>query len=884
MIGTTLGPYRILDKLGEGGMGEVYRARDTRLDRDVAVKVLPSHLSADAEALARFEREAKAIAALSHPNIMAIHDVGTAAGVAYVVTELLEGESLRERLAGRSLASKKIIQIASDIAQGLAAAHDKGLVHRDLKPENVFLTADGHVKILDFGLAKQVIGRDGGSQTSRAAADAATALVTEAGMVMGTVGYMAPEQVRGQPADPRSDIFAFGCVLYEMAAGRRAFARDTAAETMTAILREEPEELSVEPGRLSPAFLEIVRHCLEKRPEERFQSARDLGFALQSLGGAATTSGRMAVREEPGPRRATWLWVTAALLAVGAVAFVAGRGTAGGSGEQAAIIAFEQITDAPGVETMPTVSPDGQTIVYVVQAGGSSDIYALRTGSRRPTLLTPNSPEPDLAPAFSPDGGRIAFASGRDGGGIFLMSPTGESVRRLSDVGHDPAWSPDGRELVVANASFAYPTDRATRDAGLTIIDVESGAKRPLATSLDAMQPSWSPDGRRIAFWGLRGGSGQRDIWTIAADGSDADAGGRAVTDDAALDWSPVWSPDGQYLYFASNRGGTMNLWRVPIEQSSGEVLGEPQPMTTPALWSGQFSITRDGSAIVYASLDWRSTLMRAPFDPVRGELAGPPVILRRSTRPIRDHALSPDRQWVAVTETGAQEDLFLLRVDGSEYRRLTDDVARDRAPVWAPDGQRIAFYSDRGGTYQLWTVRPDGSDFVQLTDLPRSTNFPTWSPDGTRLAITFLGNEWAIASANRTMATELDVRTAPPGGFWAMAWSPDGRLIAGGLGSGGGASSPGVYDLSTREYTTLAGFSTVFIVPAWIDNDRMVLRDESGIFFQDLRGTRRLLIDVGGYSTGRSLGLSRDSTWITYTETGTEGDIWVARLKAADR
>ncbi|HSG00891.1 MAG TPA: protein kinase, partial [Vicinamibacterales bacterium] len=835
MIGTALGPYRVLEKLGEGGMGEVYRARDTRLDRDVAVKVLPPHLSTDPEALARFEREAKSIAALSHPNILAIHDVGTADGVAYVVTELLEGESLRERLAGGALPPKKIIQIASDIAQGLAAAHGKGLVHRDLKPENVFLSQDGHVKILDFGLAKQVTGRGDASQASKTASDAATALVTEAGMVMGTVGYMAPEQVKGQPADPRSDIFALGCVLYEMAAGQKAFSRETAAETMTAILREEPDDLAIDSGRLSPAFLEIVRHCLEKRPEERFQSARDLAFALQAVGGSAITSGRMAVRDEAGPRRAPRWMVPAALLAVGIVAFIVGRGTAGGPAEQGAITAFEQVTDAPGVETMPTVSPDGQTIVYVVEAGGSSDIYALRTGSRRPTLLTPNSPGPDLTPAFSPDGERIAFASGRDGGGIFLMSATGESVRRVSDVGNDPAWSPDGRELVVANAAFAYPTDRAESNVGLTIIDVESGAKRPLAVSLDAVQPSWSPDGRRIAFWGLRGRSGQRDIWTIAADGSDANAGGRSVTDDPALDWSPVWSPDGRYLYFASNRGGTMNLWRVPIDQSSGEVLGEAQPMTTPALWSGQFSITRDGSAIVYASLNWRSTLMRAPFDPVRGELTGPPVILRRGTRPIRDHELSPDGQWVAITEAGAQEDLFLLRVDGSEYRRLTDDEARDRAPVWSPDGQRIAFYSDRGGTYQLWTARPDGSDFVQLIDLARSTNFPSWSPDGTRLAVTFLGAEWGIASADQKMAPELDVRTAPPGkAFWALAWSPDGRLIAGGLGSGEG-TSPAVYDLTTREYTTLAGLSTQFVVPAWIDNDRLIVRDESGIYFQDL-------------------------------------------------
>jgi Tol biopolymer transport system component len=863
-------------------MGEVYRARDTRLDRDVAVKVLPSHLSGDPEALARFEREAKAIAALSHPNILAIHDVGSADSVAYVVTELLEGESLRERLADGPLPSRKVLQIATDIAQGLAAAHDKGIVHRDLKPENVFLTTDGRVKILDFGLAKHMVER--GTSSSATTSDAATALVTEAGMVMGTVGYMAPEQVRGQPADPRSDIFALGCVLYEMVAGRKAFSRETPAETMTAILREEPDEFAAASGSLPPAFRETVGHCLEKRPEERFQSARDLAFALQSLAGSATTSGRVAVRDVADPRRASWWRIPAALLAVGVVAFIAGRGTTSRLVAPAAIIAFEQMTDAPGVETMPTVSPDGQTIVYVVQAGGSADIYALRTGSRRPTLLTPNSPEPDLAPAFSPDGDRIAFRSERDGGGIFLMSAAGESVRRLSDTGNDPAWSPDGRELVVANRGFTYPTDRGSRNGGLTVIDVESGATRLLSASLDAMQPSWSPNGRRIAFWGLRGESGQRDLWTIAADGSDADAEGREVTDDAALDWSPVWSPDGAFLYFCSNRGGTMNLWRVPIDQSSGEVLGEAEPMTTPALWSGQFSLTADGSAIVYASLDWRSTLLRVPFDPVRGELAGPPVILRRSTRPIRDHELSPDGQWVALTETGGQEDLFLFRVDGSEYRRLTDDTARDRAPVWSPDGGRIVFYSDRGGSYQTWSVRPDGSDFVQITNLPKSSNFPTWSPDGARLSLSFLGSEWAFVDATQTMATEVEVMTTPGGGtFWPLSWSPDGRRIAGGMALAPTGNSPGVYDLGTREYTPLAGGpDSQWVTPVWIDNERLIVRNSEGIFFQDLRGSRRLLISVGGYFVGRSVGLSKDRRWITYIETGTEGDIWVARLKPA--
>ena len=291
--GTSLGQYEVIAPLGAGGMGEVYRARHKTLDREVAIKVLPAHLAADPTALARFEREAKAVAALSHPNILAIHDfgqhasTGSAQPIAYAVMELLQGETLRERLGGGALPLRKVLQIGADIADGLAAAHDKGIVHRDLKPENIFVTADGRVKILDFGLARQI---EPGASVERETSDGRTVLgKTEPGMVMGTVGYMSPEQVGGRIADHRSDIFSLGCVLYEMAAGQRAFRRETAAETMTAILREDPPELPRDTGVRPAAFESTVRHCLEKRPDERFQSARDLAFALRSLLGSSSS-------------------------------------------------------------------------------------------------------------------------------------------------------------------------------------------------------------------------------------------------------------------------------------------------------------------------------------------------------------------------------------------------------------------------------------------------------------------------------------------------------------------------------------------------------------------------------------------------------------------
>jgi Tol biopolymer transport system component len=885
--GTRLGSYEILSPIGSGGMGQVYRARDARLDRDVAIKVLPAHLTGDPEYRARFEREAKAIAALSHPNILAIHDVGVQDGTTYAVMELLEGETLRQRLIAtgpHGLPLRKAVEAAIQIAHGLAAAHDKSIVHRDLKPENVFVVADGRIKILDFGLARQ-IAPTGAGDTSNSPTELRA---TDPGSVMGTVGYMSPEQVKGQTVDHRSDIFSLGCVLFEMATGHQAFHRDTAAETMTAILREDLPTLA--PGHAAlPANLEqVVRHCLEKRPDERFQSARDLAFALQSATTSAMSSGASAV---PAAARsaARGRWVVPAIGALGitAAAFGLGRlstGRSAAGSTPSPIASFQQISDGPGVETSPTISPDGKNVVYVSDASGNHDLYLLRVGGRNPVLLTGDSPGNDWQPAFSPNGERIAFRSDRDGGGIFLMEPTGESVRRLTNFGYNPSWSPDGREMALSSNAFTYPTDRGGTNRGLAVVDVATGKRRDIARTTDAMQPSWSPHGQRIAFWGLRSGSGQRDLWTIAADGSETDA--LTVTDDAALDWSPTWSPDGRYLYFSSARGGTMNLWRVPIDESSGRTLGAPEPMTTPSIYSGGLGFSRDGTKLVFASLDWRSTLFKVGLDMVRGLTTGSPMPILKSRRPIRDHELSPDGQWVAFMESGGQqEDLFVAKTDGTQYRRLTDDIARDRGPAWSPDGTRIAFYSDRSGTYHLWTIRPDGSGLEQIADVP-GANFPVWSPDGRRLAFSGVTAKgfYIVESTARPGATVTpEPSIGPDETFWPFSWSADGSRLAGvTLNSSGVFRDVVIYVISDHKYTRVPNLpGSDWLLPVQLpDSRRLIVREDRGITIVDIAtGANRLLVPVRGYATGRSVGVSRDSKWITFTETGTEGDIWLATI-----
>lgn len=887
--GAKLGAYEILSSIGAGGMGEVYRARDARLARDVAIKVLPSDLATDPVARARFEREARAVAALSHPNILAIHDFGVQGNMAYAVLELLVGETLRQRLTRAPIPLRKTVEMAAQIARALSAAHEHGIAHRDLKPENVFICTDGHVKILDFGLARSI---EAEPADDIAASDSDTMLRgTDPGTVLGTVGYMSPEQVRGLRADQRSDIFAFGCVLFEMLTGRRAFQGDTAAETMTAILREEPIDLARASAPL-PATLEpLVRHCLEKRPEDRFQSARDLAFVLQAQLPSSSSGSLAPVTSKPRGRRSFSPALGAgAIMAVGALAFAIGRYAApAGPGARAPqFMSFQQVTDIPGVETWPTLSPDGKSIVYSSDTAGTSKLYLIRVGSRTPVLLTGDSTEADHEPAWSPDGERIAFRSERDGGGIFVMASTGESVRRLADVGYSPSWSPDGSEIVVTASQFISPTDRSSTARGVWAIDTKSGRRRDIAPSHEGLQPRWSPQGWRIAAWGLRGGSGQRDIWTFAADGSDAAQGGVAVTDDAALDWSPAWSADGTHLYFASDRGGAMTLWRVGIDERSGRVTSEPEPMTVPSAWSGGFSLSRDGSTMAFASLDWRSTLLRVELDARREAIVGQPVPILKSTRPIRDHEMSPDGQWIAFMETGAQEDLFIARTDGSQYRRLTDDTYRDRAPTWSRDGKQLVFYSDRSGTYELWRIRPDGSGLEQVTAFGGGVNFATWSPDNSRLAFSGVNSDgWHLIPGD-ARALPLDApqpRVDADLDFWPFSWSPDGSRIAGPIRHRDGMlESIAIYTLGSKSFRRVPGYraQSIWAVPAWLsDGKRLVIRDDNGLSIVDAdTGASHRLLPLRGYMVGRSMGVSRDDRWITYTETGTEGDIWLATLK----
>ena len=401
--GSKLGPYEILGQIGTGGMGEVWRAKDPRLGRDVAIKVLPASFSQDADRLRRFEQEARAAGVLNHPNITAVYDIGTHEGAPYVVQELLEGETLRQELAGGSLSPRKAIEHAIQIAHGLAAAHEKGIVHRDLKPENVFATNDGRVKILDFGLAKLTLPETGVALLTEIPTATAG---TEPGIVLGTVGYMSPEQVRGQPADTRSDIFTFGAILYEMLSGKRAFRGDSAADTMSAILREDPPDLSLTNQNISPGLERILRHCLEKRPEQRFQSARDLAFDLESLSGlSAPRLGPSALKAR---RRLSTPAALAALIAALAIGMLAGWSI--WKTKSPSLPIYRVLTFRRGPVWSARFAPDGQTIVY----GASWD------GNRKVELFSVRAESPESLRLALPEG---TIASISRGGEMLLLNP-----------------------------------------------------------------------------------------------------------------------------------------------------------------------------------------------------------------------------------------------------------------------------------------------------------------------------------------------------------------------------------------------------------------------------------------------------------------------------
>ncbi len=676
--GFKLGPYEIIGLLGAGGMGEVYRARDSRLGREVALKILPESFAREPERLRRFEQEARAVAALNHPNILAIHDIGESP-TPYLVSELLEGESLRGLLDRGVPPTRKAIDYGVQIAHGLAAAHEKGIVHRDLKPENIFLTKDGRIKILDFGLAKLAP-----RQNEEAVEVTLTSSHTAAGVVMGTASYMAPEQVRGEPVDARADIFAFGAMLYEMLSGVQAFKRDTAVETMTAILKEDPPELSERAPLVSPALDRIVRRCLEKNPEQRFQSARDLSFALSAFSGteASTTARTKALKTGSTPKLA-WLYVAMALIAVAAVTWFVARRPAPVARMQFAIpeperTAASQMALTRDGSMLAFVSPDPETglpMVYV-QHIGSAELKML-VGTQNASF-----------PFWSPDNSFLAFFAN---GKLMKIPAAGGSPQVLASAlwGRGGSWGSQNVIVYAPDSSSSIWRINSDGSGGAPLISPQEWRLHLEQASLDQSDrwPVFLPDGKRFLYWAGNFSNAKEDTFSGIYQSSLDDPKKRTLVQFCRCSVGY----DSQNLYYAD---GQRQLVRVGFDPSSGKVSGSPVVIANavgfqPSTYYTAMTAAANGTVVysngVGAALSVLSWMDRSGKE--LGQIGEPGV--------LANPALSPDGGRVAVDIAdlkASNVDIWLESTHGGGNTRFTFDPAEEVAGVWSRDASKIAY------------------------------------------------------------------------------------------------------------------------------------------------------------------------------------------------
>jgi len=865
--------YRVERELGAGGMATVYLAHDVRHDRDVAIKVLHPDLGA-ALGGERFLSEIRTTARLQHPHILPLLDSGEADGLLYYVMPYVKGETLRERLTReRQLALDDALRITREVADALGEAHSHGIVHRDIKPENILLHG-GHALVADFGIALAVQSAGGHR-------------ITQTGLSLGTPQYMSPEQAMGERTiDARSDIYSLGAVTYEMLVGDPPFTGSTVQAIVAKVLTERPTAPTALRDTIPPSVERAVLRALSKLPADRFATAEKFSEALAvtdaALASAATGPRTGAASaERPRRSRATDVAVLAAVafLAAAVAWSLARRGTTGA----ATWSSYTQLTDASGVETSPSLSPDAQYFAYASDTRGSFDIYSQRVGGRTPVLVAGDSTVDEMWPAYSPDGKSIAYAV--RGAGIYVVGATGESPRRLTSFGSNPAWSPDGRRIVFSSeeARSAY---NVNSKGLLWIVDAAGGEPRRIATgSVEGLyQPAWSPSGNRIAFWSATGG--RRDLETVRLDGSDR----AKVTDDADVDFAPAWAPDGKSLYFASDRGGTMGLWRIAVDESTGRATGRPEPIASGVDVAMDLpQPSRDGSALLFRSKVESVNPASIAFDRATGRI-GAVTLLQHRTGSLVPTDVSPDGRWIALAnELERQQDIFIMHPDGTGLTRLTDDVARDWMPRFTPDGQSVTFYSNLSGKYDAYSIRLDGSGRTQLTDIPPGAVFSMFAPDGKRLLSTLipLGAVIGTAPWPVTPKTARPLVTRVPGGdIGPSFWSRTGRWISGYvLDSTGEVSGLGVIETATWRASRLNddGYS---YNSAWLPGDRelvyvtkkgsLVMQNVESRERRPLTGTLPYPPDLNG-----SLTVSPDGKTLYYGASQTASNIWLVRRSA---
>jgi eukaryotic-like serine/threonine-protein kinase len=739
--GTRFGVYEIVEAIGEGGMGVVYRARDLRLNRDVAIKLLPERSSSDPEAIARLRLEAQTASALNHPHILTIYDVGETEDVPprrFIAMEYIVGETLRARIARPAQQGQRdvgeTVELLVQIAEGLAKAHEADIVHRDLKPDNIMITADGYAKILDFGLAKLVdVGRPDSDATTQIAPS------TKPGVLVGTPNYMSPEQLVGAELDRRSDIFAFGAVAYEALSGRRAFGSMVLAELVYQITAVDPPALRSIDERIPSELQRVVVRCLAKKPAARYASMRDVAAELKRARDRMRESARRFPR-------------------------------------------LVQVTSARAIEQFPALSPDGRQLVFSREIGRVRKLILSEPAESSERQLTRGAFD-DIQAAWSPDGRSLLFVRAAEagklveasdvfgryvGGNLWLLDPESGKETRLIDEAFNPDWSPDGTRIAF-DASWSGPrriwlADGRGRNAQqLTSDDSEASVH---------LRPRWSPDGTKIVFQNLEGTKSDIRVVDVQTRAT------KWITNDYVTDLQPVWSYDGASIFFSSYRSGGINIWYIAVDED-GTPAGTMQQITAGAGHDVDLDVPRSHERVLFAILKQNAELWRLPVDPTSGEATGPPEQVVAGARESTRGAWSPDGERIAFgSDRGGEMNLWLLSLRDGRTRRLTSGAGGDYQPSWSPDARALVFFSARAGAIDIWRYDFDGENLTRLTRGESIDINPFFSPDGTRIAFQSDRDgrlEVFVMNANGTDIRQL-TSCGVTGHF--LRWSADGERI----------------------------------------------------------------------------------------------------------
>lgn len=783
MIGRTIAHYRIIDRLGEGGMGVVYRARDTHLDRFVAIKLLPQDKTADPERRRRFVQEAKAASALNHPHIVTVHDVASEDDVDFIVMECVSGRTLAEAVGRKGLKLNDVLRWGIQIADALAAAHGAGIVHRDLKPGNVMVTEAGLVKLLDFGLAK----------LTEPAVETATTVArkpeTEEGTIVGTVAYMSPEQAEGGRVDARSDIFSFGSVLYEMAAGRRAFVGETNVSTLSAILHREPPPLEDAPPELD----KIIARCLRKDPNRRIQHMVDVRIALEDLK-EESDSGKLLAVPPRRPRVLPWTIVATAavVLAAAAAAIWLWRPPAPRGAPM-----LTQLTKDTGLSTDPALSPDGRLLAYASDRSGDGnlDIWVRQVGGGEPIRLTQDAAD-DREPAFSPDGTVIAFRSERDGGGVYVVSALGGSpARKIAPDGRRPRFSPDGSQIAYWSGEIGGGAAFSARNFCriFTVASTGGAPRRVRADFVGAAYPEWAPDGQHLLFLGNRDATmpvdDSIDWWVTPLDQGPAIATGalRATRKEGltgpllVYSWAliaPVWHGSSGALVFPARSGDSRNLWRIAISPTTWKVTGLPERLTSSSAIEESPSVVSvaGGSVkIAFANVGENTDLWSLSLEEDRGGATLQARQLTRSSAADFHGSLSPDgRTMVFVSARSGSQEIWAQDQTTGEEAALTATRTDKYAPHFSPDATTVSFSAHQAGRWDIYLMPAAGGAAEMICE--GCGQATSWSPDGRYL----LGNSvdgrlFLVEVASRR---RIDLLSPRERWFSGGKFSPDGRWI----------------------------------------------------------------------------------------------------------